>query len=306
MNQIEYGAVFQRALDKTMIADLCTGWMDQNADRAKYEGGAQIKIPKLMLSGLGDYNRLTGYPEGTVTLEFETRMMTQDRGRGFCLDAMDVEESGFVLAAGEVLGEFQKKHVVPEVDAYRISQLSALSSGRNRTYTPEAKNLLKALRQDIAAVQDKIGEREALVVMMSLPVASLMDENDSISRQLNVGDFSKGEASMKVKMIDEVPILRVPSGRMHTDFTFFDGVSAADGIMPDQTAGGFAQTPTAGKINWIVCARTAPIAVCKTDTVRIFDPASYQKAHAWRLDYRKYHDMWVSDNQLDGIFVNRA
>ena len=51
--------------------------------------------------------------------------MTQDRGRSFNLDAMDVNESNFIATAGNVMGEFQRTKVVPEIDAYRISKLAS-------------------------------------------------------------------------------------------------------------------------------------------------------------------------------------
>ena len=50
--------------------------------------------------------------------------------------------------------------------------------------------------------------------------------------------------------------------------------------------------------------RSAPIAVSKTDVTRIFDPMTNQKANAWKIDYRKYHDLWITDNAMDGIYVN--
>ncbi len=44
-----------------------------------------MKIPKMSVQGLGDYDRDNGYQQGGVTLEYETRRMTQDRGRKFSL-----------------------------------------------------------------------------------------------------------------------------------------------------------------------------------------------------------------------------
>ena len=46
------------------------------------------------------------------------------------------------------------------------------------------------------------------------------------------------------------------------------------------------------------------IGVSKTDVTRIFDPLTNQKANAWKIDYRKYHDLWIPDNAVEGIWVN--
>ena len=61
---------------------------------------------------------------------------------------------------------------------------------------------------------------------------------------------------------------------------------------------GFTKTETAKRINWIICPRTAPIAISKTDGVKIFDPETTQGADAWTIEYRKFHDIWVKDKQL--------
>lgn len=101
--------------------------------------------------------------------------------------------------------------------------------------------------------------------------------------------------NLHLKAIDGVPILRVPSSRMHSAITM-----TADG------EGGYAKAESAVGVNWIICAKSAPIAVSKTDTVRIFPPEQYPLAHAWHVDYRKYHDLWLPSNKKDGVFVNLA
>ena len=50
--------------------------------------------------------------------------------------------------------------------------------------------------------------------------------------------------------------------------------------------------------------RQAPIAVSKTDVTRIFDPMTNQNANAWKIDYRKYHDLWITDNGMEGVLVS--
>ncbi|MCA5011096.1 hypothetical protein HP393_21850, partial [Clostridioides difficile] len=68
--------------------------------------------------------RDNGYQQGSVTLTYQTRSMTQDRGRKFQLDPMDINENNFVTTAAAVMGEFQRMYVVPEIDAYRISKIA--------------------------------------------------------------------------------------------------------------------------------------------------------------------------------------
>lgn len=86
INTIAYATLFQQALDKQAVAKLTSGWMDANAGQVIYNGGKEVKIPKINMDGLGDYDRSKGFTDGAVTLEYETKVMTMDRGRSFMLD----------------------------------------------------------------------------------------------------------------------------------------------------------------------------------------------------------------------------
>lgn len=299
-NTIAYATLFQQALDKTAVAKLTSGWMDANAGQVIYNGGKEIKIPKMNMDGLGDYDRANGFTQGAITLEYETKSMTQDRGRTFMLDSMDVNESNFVANATNAMGQFQATKVVPEIDAYRYSKIASLAikggvaSGGNQI---TGANILEKLIADITAIEDIVGEIP-LVITMATPIASLLDQNEQISKRIDVTDFTKGDITTKVKSFNGYPIIKVPSGRMKTEYTFYDGKTGG------QTAGGFVAAGTAKNINWIITPLYAPIAVNKTDKVRIFDPNTNQDADAWKLDYRKYHDLWIMDEALKLCRVN--
>lgn len=302
INTLEYAKLFQTTLDEQMVALATSGWMEGNAGQVKYSGGNEVKIPKLAMDGLGDYDRDTGFVQGSVTLSYGTYTLTQDRGRTFQLDSMDVDETNFVATAANVMGEFQRTKVVPEIDAYRYSKLYALANAKGKVnsvgYTPVAATIYDKLIEDITAVEDVIGEGESIVITMSALAAAQLDLADKIEKKLDVTDFTQGNISRKVKVLDEKPIIRVPSGRMKTAYTFNDGTTSG------QTAGGFAAAVGAKQVNWIITVRRAPIAVSKTEKVRIFTPDENQKADAWKLDYRKYHELWVPDNKFDGVLVN--
>ncbi|TDT63420.1 hypothetical protein [Fonticella tunisiensis] len=299
-NVLEYAKIFQQELDKQVVAEATSGWMETNAGLVKYNGGNEVKIPKMVMDGLGNYDRTNGFVEGSVTLEYETRTLTQDRGRTFQLDRMDVDETNFVATAAAVMGEFQRTKVIPEIDAYRYSSIASQAIAKGRAvggYTASESDIIKKLKYDIAEIYDVAGEIP-LVIILSGAIAQILDTSTELTKQLGVVEFTKGTINTKVKAIDEVPILKVPSARMKTAYVFNDGKTTG------QTAGGFVPAAGAKNINWIICPRTAPIAVSKTDKIRIFEPDTNQKADAWKIDYRKYHDLWILDNQFDNIKVN--
>ncbi len=301
-NNLQYAQVFQTELDKAAVEQATSGWMELNDKLVKYNGGAEVKIPQMDMDGLADYDRQAGFVEGSVNLTWETKKMTMDRGRQFTLDEHEVDETNFLVTASSVMGEFQRTKVIPEIDAYRYSTLAALAIAHDRAiygYTPAEETILKALYADLAAVQDKVGDDTPLVITMATPVAALFDLNTNLSKSLSAMDFKQGDVTLKVKSLNgQHPIIRVGSGRMKTAYLFNDGTTAG------QEKGGFTPAADAQDINWIICPRTTPIAVSRTDKVRIFDPETYQKKRAWATDYRKYHDLWVPKNKVNTILVN--
>ena len=77
-----------------------------------------------------------------------------------------------------------------------------------------------------------------------------------------------------------------------------------DGTTPSQEKGGFEKDPTAKTVNFLVVGKNVPIAVTKLDTIRVFDPMTNQTANGWKADYRRFHDIWVTDNKKKCMFVN--
>lgn len=300
INALEYAKLFMTTLDKQILEQSTTGWMESNAGQVKYSGGNEVKIPSISMSGLGEYDRDEGFVQGSVSLTYETKKLTQDRGRTFQLDAMDVDESNFLATAGTVMGEFQRTKVIPEIDAYRYSTLARLAAENNKTseYAPLATNILSKLLEDIGAVRDATNSSTDMVISMSVPTLTLLSLAKETPKWVDTGSFAQGSMNLQVKTIDGIPILAVPSARMKTAYTFHDG--KAEG----QKEGGFAAAADALDINWMITAKNAPIAVSKTDVTRIFDPMTNQKANAWRIDYRKYHDLWLPKSALETVRVS--
>jgi len=299
-NTIAYASVFQTELDKQMLADMTSAWMELNSQMVKYSGGNTVKIPKIVIQGLGDYDKSSGFKDGSITLSWEDHTFTQDRARSFSLDSQDVDESNFALSAGMLMGEFQRTQVAPEVDAYRYSKIAALALAASKAeggYAAAAATILAKLKGHIALVQDIIGENEPLVITLSTPVAAILDQADKIEKFTGTIDIKVGDVVTKVKSIDNIPLIKVPSSRMKTAYTFNDGVTAG------QEAGGFVTAAGAKKINWIISAKKSLIGVTKAEKPRIFDPSINQKADAWKIDYRRYHELFVPDNAKDGLYV---
>lgn len=290
-NSIAYAQIFQELLDEQMLQEMTTAWMEPNAASLRYNGGKEVKIPSMTMDGLADYNRSTGYADGDVDTTYQTKTFTMDRGRNFRLDSMDFDESNFSAEAMRIMAEFQRTHVIPEVDSYRYKTIFQLANQALKTgsYTPDKATIYGELLSDISAVRDTIGGENQLVIAIREPVAAILDQSTEFDRSLPVTEFQNGATSSMVQSIDGIPIIRVSTARFKTDYTFTDG---------------FAPTAVAMNMNWIIIARTAPIAVVKTDKPRIFDPSVNQDFDGWKIQYRKYHDLWIKNNALDAVFVS--
>lgn len=301
INTLQYSQQFQTVLDAQMLASATSAFMEANAGQVKYDGGDTVHIPEISMQGLAKYDRDDGFNQGSVTLKFNPYKMTQDRGRTFQLDSMDVNETNFVATAGTVMGEFQRTQVIPEIDSYRYSKIAALATAENKVttgFTPAVATILEKLEAEITEIQDVVGEDEGLIVVMSTKLRTILNNADKFNRYLNVAEFKNGSINTTVKSFNDIPILGVPSARMKTAYVFNDGKTA------NQQAGGFKADTAAKDINWIVMPQRAPIAVSKTDKVRVFSPDINQKADAWKIDYRKYHDLWIPKNRFAAIRVN--
>lgn len=302
INTLATATLFMNTLDKKAVQEAVTGWMDANAGQVIYNGGAEVKIPMMSVQGMGDYDRDDGYARA-VTLTYETRTMTQDRGRKFQLDPMDINENNFVTTAASVMGEFQRMHVIPEIDAYRISKIATETITAKKAgmvaygYTPGTANTsaLRKLKEGIKAVRE-MGYNGPLVVHATPDF--ILELEMELSGKITTATFSQGGINTRVPSVDDVPIISTPANRMYTAITLYDGVTEG------QKAGGYVKGTSALNINFMVMPRNTPIAITKQDIMRIFDPTINQKLNAWQMDYRRFHDLWVLENKLDSIYMS--
>lgn len=228
--------------------------------------------------------------------------MTQDRGRKFQLDAMDVDETAFITTAAATMGQFQKEFVVPEIDAYRLSKIAtAAINGAVEGMVAygqtigEASSTLRKIKEGIKAIRE-LGYNGPLVIHANDTV--IMELELELAGKLQAMTWARGGINTQVPAIDGVPLIATPANRMYTAITVRDGKTSG------QETGGYVKGSTAKNVNFMIMPRTVPLAITKQDVMRIFDPLTNQKANAWAMDYRRYHDLWVLDNKINSLYVS--
>ncbi len=297
-NHIERAKVFQKSLDESMVEVMTSGWMDEYGDKfIQYSGGDTVMVADISMDGLADYDRNLGFNRGGVSLSYSPYKFTQDRGRTFMIDSMDVDETSLVASSGVVLGEFQREHVAPEIDCYRYSKIAKIAIENDRAsfgYSPKEDTMIKKLLEDIKMIRESVGMSTELVITIPVSLSDILFD----SNKIKMG--SSGDAlnmNTVVQSINGIPIVIVPSDRLKTDYIFKSGLG-------DQAAGGYEVSGTAKNINWIIAAKKSILAVTKAELPRIFSPEENILADAWKIDYRRYHDLWVLKKKLNGIWVN--
>lgn len=306
LNTLDFNSKLSGELDKLLIQKAATSFLADNAMRAKFVGTRNVLIPDLDMQGLGDYDRDNGFNKGSITVDQKTYTLTMERGRSFQLDNEDEDETGVANLAGQVLSEFVRTKVAPEVDAYVLSKLAttAVTNAHTVTDSSPATKIYSLFMKALNGAQDAAGYDEELVCFVDPTVWGYMMSTTEITRQITVSDFKKGGMDFQVKSINGTPIIPVTANRMKTAFTFYDGKTDNSGSEgADERPGGFVPAPGANSIGLLVLPKKAASLVKKSERMRTFDPNINQSADAYLFQYRLYYDLFVRNSYKDTIFV---
>ena len=303
-NSINYAAVFNRILDEKFYIMPRTLWMENTTPGMVYEGGKYIKVPIMETDGLGDMQNGRA-PSGDLVLDWETKELEYHRGRSFEILQWDPDMTNFALTVSNVMNVFMREQAVPELDKIRIGRVSigAVNYGSRcvkaqSTAGITSANVLGLLLDDIATVQDRIGETEQLFIQISTKMKNLLQNSTQIQKYLNVRDFSIRSITTRIEAINDQYMIGTPSGYMHSVFRLNDGRTSG------QTVGGVAFTDLGPGINWIISSRRAVDAIAKPQITKMIDPMTNQEGQFWKIIFDLFHGVWTFDNKKDGLLVN--
>ena len=109
----------------------------------------EVMIPKVSVSGLGNYTRNVGYKTGSIEFAYETKAFNYDRGIRLMADVMDVEEAGVMDCFVQAGAELQRTQVAPETDAFTFASIAGhagVTVDEADLADAEAGDVLKTLR----------------------------------------------------------------------------------------------------------------------------------------------------------------
>lgn len=287
-NSIEKFKKYTTLLDEVFAAAAKTSVLESDASVAQQGNNAnEIIIPKMVMDGLGNYDRQKGYPAGAVTLTTETVSFNYERGRMFVIDNMDNEESAGI-AYGRLASEFLRTKVVPEADAVRFAAYAAKTKAANRSVNAnyaDGAAVHTALTGAMGAMDENEVPAEGRYLFITPTVHNLLLTMDTYKSKAILDQFAG--------------VIRVPQSRFYSQIQLLSGAD-------DDTnrAGGFKKTADGVNLNWMIVHKPTILQFTKHAAPKVVTPEQNQDMDAWKFGYRVYGLNDAYENKLDGLWVD--
>lgn len=287
-NNITLAEKFLPVIDDIYKNQSVTQVLD-NDTQVNFVGANKVQVLKTSTTGLGDYSRTDGYPKGDVTATWETMTLSVERGKELSIDRMDNEET-LGMAFGAVTGSFMREWVVPEIDAYRFAKYASTEGISKTSGTLTADNILAAIDEAKKQMDaDEIPE-EGRILFVNSDLQLLL--NQSVSRSYG----SDAAVNTIMGAYNGMKVVYVPASRFVTKLELADGAVST----------GFARAADAENINFMLVYPGSVLQVQKFAMPKIFTPDENQDKDMWKFQFRLYHDCFVYDNKVKGIYLNTA
>ena len=260
---------------------------DLTSDATMSRAGAnanEIIYPQISVSGLGEYDRNTGYTTGAVDLKWKTATFNYDRGTKIQVDVMDNEESRN-LAFGMAGATLMREKVAPEADAFTFATLAALENISKVTGAIDgATQFLDALLTAWSKMdEDEVPQENRILYATATLLNSVMSLDTTKSREIL--------AKFAVKKV-------VPQAR------FYTAIDLLDGKTEGEEAGHYKKADTGADINFMIVHKPAIIKFDKHTASNIILAAGNPDADADIVKYRKYGIVDGYANKRAGIYLH--
>lgn len=260
---------------------------DLTSDSAMSKAGAnanEIIYPQITVTGLGEYDRNSGYTTGAVDLKWKTATFNYDRGTKISVDVMDNEESRNI-AFGMAGATLMRDKVAPEADAFTFATLAALDSISKTIGTIEnATQFLDALLTAWSKMdEDEVPQENRILYATATLLNSVMSLDTTKSREIL--------AKFAVKKV-------VPQARFYTAIDLLDGKSSGE------EAGHYKKATLGADINFMIVHKPAIIKFDKHTASDIIPASGNPDADADIVKYRKYGIVDGYANKRAGIYMN--
>lgn len=261
---------------------------DLTSDPSLIRQGANVNellYPQIDVTGLGDYDRNSGYTNGAVNVQWKTAVFNYDRGTKISVDTMDNQET-FDIAFGAVGAALQREKVAPEADAFTFATLAGtpnISIAEATTFENAEAFLAALLAAKNKMDEDEVPEEGRILYATPTLLNGVMALDTTKSREvLNAFAVRK----------------KVPQSRFYTAIDLLDGKSEGEEI-------GHYRKAAAGKdINFMIVHKGAVLKWDKHTASDIINPTNNPSSDAYISKYRKYGIVDVYKNKTAGIYLS--
>ena len=263
---------------------------DLTGDQAMIKDGASVNeiiYPHISVTGLGDYDRESGYPNGAVSIDWKTAKFNYDRGTKINVDVMDNQET-FNLAFGKAGAELQRTKVAPEADAFTFATLAG------------EPGILSAAPADLADASAFLAA--LLVAINTMDEAEVPTEErilyatPTLVNGLMAIDTTKSKEVYNAFSI----VKKVPKSR------FLTAIELKDGKTVGEELGHYAPAAGAKYINFMIVHKPAIIKYDKHVANDLIPPNLNADYDGYILKYRKYGIVDVYENKRNGIYLHSS
>ena len=280
MNNVELSTVYLPLLDEVYKNEVKTSVLDGDQATIKKGQNGEIKVAKLDMDGLGDFDRNSGYTEGTSKLTWETIKYDKERSQKLKVDRLDNEES-LGIAVAKLSSEFLRTKVAPETDAARIAKIASVEgvSKKEETITT-GDEMYAALRAGTNKQDEDEVSTENRILFITPTGKALVDDLETYKSKSVMSRFSQ--------------VIEVPQTRMYTAITLNTG----------EENYGYKKAEGAADINFMIVERSAAV-TAMDQFIKYFSPDEDQNGDSHVFPYRNYNLYGhVYENKLAGVYVS--
>ena len=280
MNNIELSTIYLPLLDKVYKQASKTAILEGDEATIKRGDNGEIKVAKLDMDALGDFDRKSGYTKGSTTFRWETIKYDKERSQDLRIDRLDNAEA-LKLPFAKLSSEFIRTKVVPETDAARIAKIAGTEgiSVKAENLTDGA-SVIEALRACSNKMDEDEVDAENRILFITPTLRGTIADLDTIKSKEVLNKFST--------------IIEIPQSRMYTKIELKDG----------KTEFGYAKADDGKEINFLCVERSAAV-VHMEQFIKYFTPDEDQDGDDNVFKYRN-NNLYghVYENKLAGVYCS--
>lgn len=282
MNNIELTTIYLPILDEVYKNEAKTSILDGDETTVQKGNHGEIKVAKLDMDGLGDFDRKSGYTKGSTKFIWETIKYDKERSQDLRIDRLDNQEA-LGLPFSKLSSEFVRTKVVPETDAARIAKIASVTGiSEKEEKINDGIGIVTALRNCTNKMDEEEVSTENRILFITPTLRGMIDDLDNTKSRKVLERFST--------------IIEVPQTRMYTAVTLNNGKENY----------GYKKAEGANDINFL-CVEKSAVVTAMDQFIKYFTPDEDQIADDNVFKYRN-NNLYghVYENKLAGVYCSYA